>query len=251
MDFSNKNVIVTGGTRGIGRAIAAAFLKSGANVAITGTDDTKTKAAAAELAAECQVAPERVSGYGVDVKNTAAVNDAFAGIVAAFGDRLDILVNNAGVTRDNLVLRLTEDDWDTVIDTDLKGVFNCIRAVARTMVSARSGRIINISSVVGIMGNAGQANYSAAKAGVIGMTKTVARELASRHITVNAIAPGFVETAMTDVLPEEIKQKLKAQIPMRRIASPEEIASAVLFLASDGASYITGQCLAVDGGLAM
>jgi 3-oxoacyl-[acyl-carrier protein] reductase len=160
-------------------------------------------------------------------------------------------VNNAGVTRDNLVLRLTEDDWDTVIDTDLKGVFNCIRAVARTMVSARSGRIINISSVVGIMGNAGQANYSAAKAGVIGMTKTVARELASRHITVNAIAPGFVETAMTDVLPEEIKQKLKAQIPMRRIASPEEIASAVLFLASDGASYITGQCLAVDGGLAM
>jgi 3-oxoacyl-[acyl-carrier protein] reductase len=251
MDFSNKNVIVTGGTRGIGRAIAAAFLKSGANVAITGTDDAKTKAAAAELATECGVAPERVSGYGVDVKNTAAVNESFNQIIAAFGDRLDILVNNAGVTRDNLVLRLTEDDWDTVIDTDLKGVFNCIRAVARTMVSARSGRIINISSVVGIMGNAGQANYSAAKAGVIGMTKTVARELASRHITVNAIAPGFVETAMTDVLPEEIKQKLKAQIPMRRIASPAEIASAVLFLASEGASYITGQCLAVDGGLAM
>ena len=251
MDFSNKNVLVTGGTRGIGRAIAMAFLQHGATVAITGTDDAKTKAAAAELATECGVAPEKVTGYGMDVRNTNLVAETIEKIVAAFGDKLDILVNNAGVTRDNLLVRISEEDWDMVVDTDLKGVYNCMKAVYRPMMSARYGRIINISSVVGLMGNAGQANYSAAKAGVIGMTKTVAKELAARKITVNAIAPGFVETAMTDVLPDDIKQKLKAQIPMRRIAAPAEIASAVLFLASDGASYITGQCLAVDGGLAM
>ena len=250
--LEGQNAIVTGGTRGIGRAIAAEFLRRGATVAITGTDAARTAAAAAELAQECGVASGRCIALPVDVRDTAAVAAAFDGLLrGAFGGRVDILVNNAGVTRDNLLMRMSEEEWDTVVDTDLKGVFNCIKAVSRAMLKAHAGRIVNIASVVGLMGNPGQANYAAAKAGVIGLTKAVARELASRKITVNAIAPGFVETAMTDALPEAAREKLSAQIPLGCIAQPQEIAAAALFLASPAAGYVTGQCLAVDGGLAM
>ncbi len=249
--LSGQNAIVTGGTRGIGRAIVKAFLNEGARVALFGTRLESAQAAAAELATECGVAPEMVAGYACDIKDTTAVQAAFDAVLATFENKLDILVNNAGITKDNLIMRLPEADWDAVIDTDLKGVYNCIRAAVRPMLKTRGGHIVNISSIVGVMGNAGQANYAAAKAGVIGMTKAVARELASRSITVNAVAPGFVETAMTDVLPEALKEKLKTQIPLGRIAQPEEIASAVLFLASPAAAYITGQVLSVDGGMAM
>lgn len=249
--LTGQNAIVTGGTRGIGRAIVKALLKEGARVALFGTRLESAQAAATELAVECGVASEMVAGYACDIKDTTAVQASFDAVLATFENKLDILVNNAGITKDNLVMRLPEADWDAVIDTDLKGVYNCIRAAVRPMLKTRGGHIVNISSVVGIMGNAGQANYAAAKAGVIGMTKAVARELASRSITVNAVAPGFVETAMTDVLPEALKEKLKTQIPLGRIAQPEEIASAVLFLASPAAAYITGQVLAVDGGMAM
>lgn len=250
-NLSGKNAIVTGGTRGIGRAIAKSFLESGARVAIIGTNPEGVSKAVSELCAECGVPADAVAGRACDIKDTQAVQAAIDELVAGFGGKLDILVNNAGITRDNLVMRLPEADWDAVIDTNLKGVYNCIRACVRPMIRARSGRIVNISSIVGITGNAGQANYAAAKAGIIGMTKSVARELASRGITVNAVAPGFVETAMTDALPEHAREKLLGEIPMGRIAQPGEIAAAVLFLASPDASYVTGQVLAVDGGLAM
>ena len=187
----------------------------------------------------------------MDVKDTTAVANTIESVVALFGGKLDILVNNAGITRDNLVMRLDEQEWDAVIDTNLKGVFNCIRSAIRPMIRARSGRIINISSVVGLIGNPGQANYAAAKAGVLGLTKTIARELASRNILVNAIAPGFVDTDMTAVLDEEYRQKLTEQIPLKRIATPQEIAEVALFLAGPGASYLTGQCISVDGGMHM
>lgn len=249
--LSGQNAIVTGGTRGIGRAIVKAFLLEGARVAFFGTKIESAQAVASELAVECGVPEDQVKGYACDIKNTQAVQQAFDAVLAEFGNKLDILVNNAGITKDNLVMRLPEEDWDAVIDTDLKGVYNCIRAAVRPMIKARAGRIVNIASVVGILGNAGQANYAAAKAGVIGLTKSVARELASRSITVNAVAPGFVQTAMTDVLPEAVKEKLIPQIPLGRIAQPKEIADAVLFLASPSAAYITGQVLSVDGGMAM
>ena len=222
--LENKTALVTGGTRGIGYAIASAFLREGARVAILGTTAEKAIAAAMRLAHENQVSIEQVTGFGTDVRDTAATATTIDSVVALFGGRLDILVNNAGITRDNLVMRLGEEDWDAVLDTNLKGVFNCIRAAVRPMMKARGGRIINISSVVGRMGNPGQANYAAAKAGVLGLTKTVARELASRNILVNAIAPGFVETDMTAALTPEYRQKLLEQIPLGRIATPQEIA---------------------------
>ncbi|MCQ2403693.1 MAG: 3-oxoacyl-[acyl-carrier-protein] reductase [Lentisphaeria bacterium] len=249
--LSGQTAIVTGGTRGIGRAIVKAFLQEGAKVAFFGTNLEAAQAVAKELSAECGIDESMVAGYACDIKDTGAVQTAFDTVLAALGGSVDILVNNAGITKDNLVMRLPEADWDAVIDTDLKGVYNCIHAAVRSMLKARKGRIINISSIVGIMGNAGQANYAAAKAGVIGLTKAVARELASRSITVNAVAPGFVQTAMTDVLSEALKEKLKTQIPLGRIAQPEEIAAAVLFFASPAAAYVTGQVLAVDGGMAM
>jgi 3-oxoacyl-[acyl-carrier protein] reductase len=249
--LAGQTAVVTGGTRGIGRAIVESFVKEGARVALLGTRLESAQAAASEVASLCQVPAEMVSGYACDIKNTAEVQKTFDQILQDFGQQLDILVNNAGITRDNLVMRLPEEDWDAVLDTNLKGVYNCIRAAVRPMLKQRHGRIVSISSVVGIMGNPGQANYAAAKAGILGLTKAVARELASRSITVNAVAPGFVQTAMTDALPEAAKEKLKTQIPLGRIAQPAEIASAVLFLASPAAGYITGQVLSVDGGLAM
>ncbi|MBP5299987.1 MAG: 3-oxoacyl-[acyl-carrier-protein] reductase, partial [Victivallales bacterium] len=246
--LENKTALVTGGTRGIGYAIASAFLREGARVAILGTTAEKAIAAALRLAQENQVSIEQVTGFGTDVRDTAATATTIDSVVALFGGKLDILVNNAGITRDNLVMRLGEEDWDAVLDTNLKGVFNCIRAAVRPMMKARGGRIINISSVVGRMGNPGQANYAAAKAGVLGLTKTVARELATRNILVNAIAPGFVETDMTAALTPVHRQKLLEQIPLGRIATPQEIAEVALFLAGPAANYMTGQCLSVDGG---
>jgi 3-oxoacyl-[acyl-carrier protein] reductase len=188
--------------------------------------------------------------YAVDVSNHAAVKELTEKIVADFS-RIDVLVNNAGLTRDGLSMRMSEDDWDIVLNTNLKGAFNFIQAVQRTMLRQKSGRIINIASVAGIMGNAGQANYVASKAGLIGLTKTIAREMASRGITVNAVAPGFISTDMTDVLPENIKTSVVAQIPLGSFGQPADIAAAVAFLASAEAKYITGQCLTVDGGMVM
>lgn len=249
--LASKTAIVTGGTRGIGRAIAKLFLENHAKVAIFGTDAARAAQTASQLASECGVAPECAVGFGVDVGSASAVSEAIGRAVESLGGKVDILVNNAGITRDNLLVRMSEDEWDEVIDTDLKGVFNCVKAVARPMIRARQGRIINIASVVGVIGNIGQVNYSAAKAGVIGMTRSLARELASRNINVNAIAPGFVATAMTDALPEPAKAALVEKIPLGRVAQPEEIARVALFLAGPGADYITGQCIGVDGGLAM
>ena len=249
--LEGQNAVVTGGTRGIGRAIVKAFLKEGARVALLGSRRESAQAAAQEVATECQVPEAMVAGYGCDIRNTQEVHQVFGEILAAFGQRLDILVNNAGITRDKLMGRMSEEDWDDVLDTNLKGVYNGIHAAVMPMLRQRKGRIVNISSVVGLLGNPGQANYAAAKAGILGLTKAMARECAGRNVTVNAVAPGFVETDMTNALPEALREKLKTQIPLGRIAQPEEIAAAVLFLASPAAAYITGQVLSVDGGMAM
>ncbi len=249
--LAGQKAVVTGGTRGIGRAIVKAFLKEGAQVALLGTREAAAQEAAREVARECQVEESMALGFGCDIRNTPEVHLVFGKILEAFGQRLDILVNNAGITRDKLMPRLTEEDWDAVLDTNLKGVYNGIHAALMPMLKQRQGRIVNISSVVGLLGNPGQANYAAAKAGILGLTKAMARECAGRNVTVNAVAPGFVETDMTQVLPEALKEKLKTQIPLGRIAQPEEIAAAVLFLASPAAAYITGQVLSVDGGMAM
>jgi 3-oxoacyl-[acyl-carrier protein] reductase len=246
MRFANQVAIVTGAGRGIGQAIALRLAQEGARVAVV----SRTEANAV-TADEINAKHAGLSvAYAVDVANLQAVKALVERIVADF-KRVDILVNNAGVTRDNLSMRLSEDDWDTVIDTNLKGAFNFIQSVERTMLKQRSGRIINISSVAGLTGNAGQANYSASKAGLLGLTKSIARELASRSITCNAVAPGFITTDMTDVLPEAVKTGVVGSIPLGRFGLPEEIASAVAFLASSEGAYITGQCLAVDGGMVM
>ncbi|WP_027414562.1 3-oxoacyl-[acyl-carrier-protein] reductase [Aneurinibacillus terranovensis] len=245
--LQGKAALVTGASRGIGRAIAVSLAEQGADIAVNYAGN---EAAAKEVA-------DIISGMGrkailvkADVANAEQVEGMVKQVIEAFG-KLDILVNNAGITRDNLLMRMKEEDFDQVIATNLKGVFNCIKAVTRPMMKARGGRIINISSVVGVMGNAGQANYVAAKAGVIGLTKSAARELASRNITVNAVAPGFIETDMTDVLGEETTGALLSQIPLARLGKPEDVANVVKFLASDESSYMTGQVLHVDGGMYM
>jgi 3-oxoacyl-[acyl-carrier protein] reductase len=243
--LTDKVAVVTGGSRGIGRSIALDLAKEGAKVAVfyagNHTAAEETVAAITELGSEA-------AAFQVDVANSQQVDQAFKQVLSQFG-RVDILVNNAGITRDNLLMRIKEEDWDQVIDTNLKGVYLCCKSVIRPMMKQRSGRIINISSVVGVSGNAGQANYVAAKAGVIGITKTMAKEFASRNITVNAIAPGFIQTDMTSVLDEKVKEAILTSIPLARLGQAEEVASAVSFLASDKASYITGQTLHVDGGL--
>lgn len=245
--LTGKAALVTGASRGIGRAIALALADAGANVAVN--------YAGSEQAAEEVVQAIRAKGreaikIQANVGDAQQVEDMVKQVLEAFG-KLDILVNNAGITRDNLLMRMKEEEFDEVISINLKGVFNCIKAVTRPMMKQRSGRIINISSVVGVLGNAGQANYVAAKAGVIGLTKSAARELSSRHITVNCIAPGFIETDMTDKLPENMKSALLGQIPLGRMGAAKEIASVAAFLASDAASYMTGQTLHVDGGMYM
>ena len=243
IDLTGKVALVTGSTRGIGRSIAETLAGAGARVAVVGRDLAKAQAAAAEIGHDAK-------GFACDVSDTAQVTALVAAVEAAFGT-LDILVNNAGVTKDNVVMRLKDEDWDTVIDANLRGAFASIRAASRGMMKRRSGRIINISSVVGVIGNRGQANYAASKAGLIGLTKSVAKELASRNILCNAVAPGFIATDMTAALGPEQTKALESQIPLERLGRPEDIAAAVAFLASDHAAYITGQVLVVDGGMVM
>lgn len=247
MDFHGKTALVTGGSRGIGKAVCLELAQQGANIVLcySGNEDAAQKTAAA-----CQALGVQALAVRCDVSNAQQVQNLMDTAIKHF-NTVDILVNNAGITKDNLLIRMSEDDFDAVVDTNLKGAFLCIKAVARVMMRQRYGRIINISSVVGLHGNAGQVNYAASKAGIIGLTKSAAKELASRKITVNAVAPGFVQTDMTDVLPQEIKKNLLDTIPVGRFGSCEEIAKAVAFLAGDDASYITGQVLSVDGGMAM
>ena len=247
MRFENQVAVVTGAGRGIGHAIAVRLAKEGARVASV----SRTEANAQKTADEINAArADAAKAYAVDVADQAAVQKAAAQIFEDFG-RVDILVNNAGVTRDGLSMRMSMEDWDTVLNTNLKGAFNFIQAVMRPMIKQRSGRIINISSIAGLIGNAGQANYAASKAGLIGLTKTLARELASRGITVNAVAPGLIETDMTTVLSEEIRQNILKNVPLGKLGEPEDIAGAVAYLASAEAKYITGQVLTVDGGMVM
>jgi 3-oxoacyl-[acyl-carrier protein] reductase len=243
IDLSGKVALVTGSTRGIGRAIAETLAGAGARVAVVGRDLPRAEAAAAEIG-------HGARGFACDVSDTAQVSALVTDVEAAFGT-LDILVNNAGLTRDNVIMRLKDEDWDAVIDANLRGAFASIRAASRGMMKRRSGRIINISSVVGVIGNRGQANYAASKAGLIGLTKSVAKELASRNILCNAVAPGFIATDMTAALGDDQRAALEGQIPLARLGSPADIASAVAFLASDHAAYITGQVLVVDGGMVM
>lgn len=245
MILHGKTALVTGAGKGIGRAIAQRMASEGANVVInySGSED-----AAADCAAECEKAGVRTLRVKADVSDAAQVEEMFARAVEEFGT-VDILVNNAGITRDKIILRMKEEDFDSVLDINLKGSYNCMKAASKIMLKQRSGRIISISSIVGLRGNAGQVNYSASKAGIIGMTKSLARELASKGINVNAVAPGFIETDMTKVLPESGKEKLLAVIPAGRMGKPEDIAGAVLFLAGPDSSYVTGQVLTVDGGM--
>jgi 3-oxoacyl-[acyl-carrier protein] reductase len=247
MRFENQVAVVTGAGRGIGHAIAVRLANEGARVAAV----SRTEANAQKTAGEINAArADAAKAYSVDVADHAAVQAAGARILADFG-RVDILVNNAGVTRDGLSMRMPVEDWDTVLNTNLKGAFNFVQALMRPMIKQRSGRIINISSVIGLIGNAGQANYAASKAGLLGLTKSLARELASRGITVNAIAPGLIETDMTGVLSDEIRQSILQKIPLGKLGQPDDIAAAVAYLASAEARYITGQVLAVDGGMVM
>ncbi len=243
IDLSGKNALVTGSTRGIGRTIAEALTAAGARVGVVGRDKARAEAVAAEIG-------NAALGFGCDVADTAAVGRLISDVETAFGG-IDILVNNAGLTRDNLIIRLKDEDWDAVINANLRGAFAAMRAAARGMMKRRWGRVINIASVVGLTGNKGQANYAASKAGLVGLTKAIARELASRNILVNAIAPGYIETDMTAALSAEARQALTSQIPLERLGTPSDVAFAVTFLASDYASYITGQVLVVDGGMVM
>ncbi|HEU5049400.1 MAG TPA: 3-oxoacyl-[acyl-carrier-protein] reductase [Gemmatimonadales bacterium] len=241
IDLSGRVAFVTGGTRGIGLAIAQALHAAGASVAVAGRDAERARAVAEALG-------ERAAGVACDVARMTEVEAAVAAAEAALGP-VSILVNNAGLTRDNILVRLDEAAWDTVLDANLKGAFNATRAVIRGMMKRRSGRIISISSVVGLTGNKGQANYAASKAGLIGFTKSVAQEYASRGILANCVAPGFIETDMTSALPDEARNALLEHIALGRLGRPEDVAGAVLYLASDLASYVTGQVLVVDGGM--
>ncbi|WCM63193.1 3-oxoacyl-[acyl-carrier-protein] reductase [Paenibacillus polymyxa] len=245
--LSGKTALVTGASRGIGRSIALALAEAGANVAV---NYAGSEAAATEVAEQIRAKGVEAITVQANVGRADEADQLIKDVIGAWG-KIDILVNNAGITRDNLIMRMKEEEFDQVIETNLKGVFNCLKAAIRPMMKQRSGRIINISSVVGVLGNAGQANYVAAKAGVIGLTKSSARELASRGITVNCVAPGFIDTEMTQVLADDLRDNMLSGIPLARLGRPEEIADVVLFLASDASSYMTGQTLHVDGGMYM
>lgn len=245
--LAGKVALVTGASRGIGRAIAVELAKLGAKVAV---NYSGSEAKALEVVDEIKASGSEAVAIQANVADGDSVQNMVKQVIETFGS-LDILVNNAGITRDNLLMRMKEEEWDDVISTNLKGVFLCTKAVTRQMMKQRNGRIINIASVVGVSGNAGQANYVAAKAGVIGLTKTTAKELASRNITVNTVAPGFITTDMTDKLPEEVKQEMLKQIPLASFGEPEDIAHTVSFLASEGSRYITGQTIHVNGGMVM
>jgi 3-oxoacyl-[acyl-carrier protein] reductase len=243
VDLTGRVALVTGGTRGIGRAIAESLAKAGARVAVVGRNADRAHEAAAALSPEAR-------GYACDLGDTAAVAGLIESVERDFG-AIDILVNNAGLNRDNLLMRLKDEDWDVVIDANLRGAFATMRAATRGMMKRRWGRIINISSVVGVVGNKGQANYAASKAGLIGLTKSVAKELASRNILANVVAPGFIETDMTHAMTDDAKKTLFTQIPLERLGTPADVANLVTFLASDLAGYITGQVFVVDGGMVM
>ena len=246
MKLTGKVALVTGAAQGIGKAIALLLARNGADLVVSDINLEKAEETAKEIRA---IGPKAMA-VKVDVANLSDVERMVAGILEKLA-KIDILVNNAGITRDKLILRMTEEDWDAVLGVNLKGTFNCTKAVLRHMAKQRSGKIVNIASVVGEMGNAGQANYSASKAGVIGLTKTIAREYAQRGINVNAIAPGYIETPMTEALPEKAKEELRKLIPMERLGKPEDVAEAVLFLVSEESSYMTGQVLNVNGGIYM
>ena len=245
MKFENKVAVITGGTRGIGLAIVQKFIDEGASVAVIGTRPESVDPVVEKFASDANI-----KGYALNVADREAVEETFKNITADFGT-VDVLVNNAGITRDTLLMRMKEEDWDSVIDINLKGAFNCLKAVTRAMMKARCGRIINISSIVGLTGNPGQANYSASKAGLFGLTKSAAKELAARNITVNAVAPGYIATEMTDAISEEARESFLKNIPLARQGEGKDVAALVAFLASDDASYITGQTVNVDGGLVM
>ena len=250
LSLKNKTVLITGGTAGIGKEIALTFARAGASVAIFGTNEERSKAALEELQ-QCKI-DENQSFIAeiVNVSDKAAIEAAIEDILSKWG-HIDVLVNNAGITRDGLLMKMSEEHWDEVIDVNLKSVFNTCKTLVRPMMKARAGTIINISSVVGLTGNAGQVNYSASKSGVIGFTKSLAQELATRGISVNCIAPGFIETRMTGSLTDGQKESILKKIPMGRIGKPKEIANMALFLASDMSNYMTGQVLTVDGGMVM
>ncbi|MBS0616353.1 MAG: 3-oxoacyl-ACP reductase FabG [Verrucomicrobia bacterium] len=248
--LKDKKTLVTGGTAGIGKEIALTYAKSGAHVAIFGTNAERAAQVLQELESFRTHPEQQFLTLLVDIADKASVEAAIAQILEKWGS-IDILVNNAGITRDGLLMKMSEEDWDRVIAVNLKSVYNLCQALVRPMIRARSGKIINISSVVGLTGNAGQTNYAAAKAGMIGFTQSLAKELASRGVCVNCIAPGFIQTAMTDVLTDAQKENILKQIPMGRLGHPQEIAQAALFLASPMSNYITGQVLTVDGGMVM
>ena len=246
MGLTGQVALVTGAAQGIGRAIAFLLARNGADMIVSDINLEKAE----ETAKEIEETGQRAMAIKVDVAHSEEVERMVQTILERFG-HIDILVNNAGIARDKLILRMTEEDWDAVLNVNLKGTFNCTKAVVRHMSKQRSGKIVSIASVVGEMGNVGQANYSASKAGVIGFTKTIAREFAQRGININAIAPGYIETPMTDVLPEKAREGLRQLIPMNRLGRPEDVAEAVLFLVSETSSYITGQVLNVNGGIYM
>ncbi len=247
MNFENKTAVITGGSRGIGLAIAKKLAESGANIAVLYVgDETEGKAAKAEL----EQYGTKVEQYFCDVSDFEKSKAVCEQVIEEFG-KVDILINNAGITRDKLVLNMDEKDFDAVINVNLKGTFNMIKHFYKHFMKNRGGRIVSTSSIVGLIGNAGQANYSASKAGIIGLTKSVARELAGRNVTVNAVAPGYIGTDMTNVLPDKVKETMKAQIPAKRIGTPEDVANVVAFLCSDEAAYVTGEVIRVDGGLAI
>jgi 3-oxoacyl-[acyl-carrier protein] reductase len=246
LDLTGKVVLVTGAGRGIGKAIALAFAKAGADVACV----SRTEANAQQIANEVRALGRKSEAYAVDVANAKDVEAAVEKILKTF-EKVDVLVNNAGITKDGLLMRMPEEDWNAVLDTNLGGAFHFIRTLSRSLLKQRSGKIINVSSIIGLIGNAGQANYAASKAGLIGLTKSVAREFGSRGITCNAIAPGFIETDMTSELKEDLRKMLLEKIPLARFGKAEDVANCALFLASPAGDYITGQVLTVDGGMVM
>ena len=246
MYFKDQVVVVTGSTRGIGKEIAASFAREGANVVVVSRDQEAASRVSQELVAE----GFHAVGFGCDVTNLKSVEEIVNKILDKY-NRIDILVNNAGITKDNLLLRMNESDWDQVLNINLRGVFNCTKSVIRPMLKARKGKIISISSVIGITGNAGQANYAASKAGIIGFSKSIAREVASRGITVNCVAPGYIQTDMTAQLPEKIRTEILKNIPLQRFGTAHDVAGVCVFLASKDADYITGQTILVDGGMAI
>ena len=248
--LKGKTALITGGTAGIGKGIALKFAQQGASVAIFGTNKERAEAVIQECTALKTCEEQRFYWDTLDVSSTEAVDAAIERLLTAWL-KVDILVNNAGITRDTLLMKMSEEDWDAVIKVNLKSVYNTCHALIRSMLKAKSGKIINVSSVIGLTGNAGQGNYAASKSGIIGFTKAIAQEVATRNICVNCIAPGFIVTAMTDVLTDAQKEQILKKIPMGRLGAPEDIANAALFLASDLSNYITGQVLTVDGGMVM